>query len=107
MVWPTSRFGSPLPLLPVPGWCVKGEAACYMEVFCCPSVYPSAATARGVGGRGMVFTLPLWACALSVPGTGVVTSWEHGLQALSVRLVSILYVILRLYHKYFILYVSF
>ena len=48
------------------------------EVFHCPSVSPFAATAGGVGGRGRVFALPSWTCALSVPGTRVVISWEHG-----------------------------
>ena len=83
--WP-SGLGHLPPFLPVPWWCVEGRA----EVFRCPSVYPpSAATAGGVGGRGRVFALPSWACAPSVPGTGVVISWEHGRHALSVWLVSI------------------
>ena len=66
-----------------PGGAWRGGGLLDTEVLHCPSVSPSAATA-GVDGRGRVFALPLWACVLSVLGTGVVISWEHGPQAPSV-----------------------
>ena len=63
---------------------------------------PLCCDCRGCGTVG-VFALPSWACALPVPGTGAVISWEHGHHALSVWLVSIFDLILRFYYKYFIL----
>ena len=75
------RFGSSSPFLLA--LVVRGGGLLDTEVLHCPSVSPSATTA-GVGGRGRVFALPSWACVLSVLGTGVVISWEHGPQAPSV-----------------------
>ena len=77
------RFGSPSPFLPVPWWCVEEGGLLDTEVLHCPSVSPSAATA-GCGWEGEGVRTPLWACVLSVLGTGVVISWEHGPQAPSV-----------------------
>ena len=74
------RFGSPYPFLPVPWWCVEGGGLLDTEVLHCPSVSPSAATA-GCGWEGEGVRTPL---VLSVLGTGVVISWEHGPQAPSV-----------------------
>ena len=66
----------------IPWWCVEVRLL-DTEVFHCPSVSPYSANA-GVLWEGRVFALPSWACAQSVPGTGVVISWEHGIHALSV-----------------------
>ena len=82
MVWPTGLGHLP-PSYLYPGGAWRGGGLLDTEVLHCPSVSPSAATA-GCGWWGRVFALPLWACVLSVLGTGVVISWEHGPQAPSV-----------------------
>ena len=78
------RFGSSLPFLPVPWWCVEGGGGCWTGKYYIVHLPPPLLQLRGVGGRGRVFALPSWACVLSVLGTGVVISWGHGPQALSV-----------------------
>ena len=49
--WPGLQIWSPSPFLPVPGWCMAGEAAGNGS-FPFSICLPSAATARSVGGRG-------------------------------------------------------
>ena len=81
MVWPTG-LGHLLPSYLYPGGACGG--GCWTRKFCIVHLSPPLLRLRGVGGRGRVFALPLWACVLSVLGTGVVISWEHGPQAPSV-----------------------
>ena len=87
MVWPTG-LGHLTPSYLYPGGAWRG-GGCWTRKFCIVHLSPPLLRLRVVGGRGRVFALLLWACVLSVLGTGVVISWEHGPQAPSVCLVNI------------------
>ena len=87
--WSGLRVWSPSPSYLCPGGAWGG--GCWTRKYCIVNLSPTLLRLRGVGGRGRVFALPSWACVLSVLGTGVVISWEHGPQAPSVWLVSIFY----------------
>ena len=77
--------------LPTCALVVRGGLGSWTRKCCIVHLSPPLLRLRGVGGRGRVFALPSWACVLSVLGTGVVISWEHGPQAPSVWLVNIVY----------------
>ena len=82
MVWPAGLGHLP-PSYLYPGGAWRGRG-CWTRKFCFVHLSPPLLRLLCVGGRGRVFALPLWACVLSVLGTGVVISWGHGPQAPSV-----------------------
>ena len=83
-VWVTFPLPTCAPVVP-------GRGGCWTRKYCIVHLSPPLLRLQGVGGRGRVFALPSWACVLSVLGTGVVISWEHGPLAPSVWLVNIVY----------------